>query len=61
MCCSMGRKVQYYCPRRAVRSHDVISSSKQRKLLTDEDMDTRARMIPQLAMITDGLLGLSCT
>jgi len=55
----MGRNVQYFCERFGACSLDVIDSSKQWKLMADEGIVSRAGMIQELVIVSDGLLCMS--
>jgi len=59
MCSVMGRNVQYFCERFGACSLDVIDSSKQWKLMADEGIVSRAGMIQELVIVSDGLLCMS--
>ena len=56
--CSV-RNVQYFCERFGACSLDVIDSSKQWKLMADEGIVSRAGMIQELVIVSDGLLCMS--
>jgi len=55
----MGRNVQHFCEHFGACSLDVIDSSKQWKLMADEDIVSHAGMIQELVMVRDGLLCMS--